>query len=121
MGITTADMHKNQAIHNMKFLESINKDKYKDWAITVYFYCCVHMVEYFFIKELNQDEKKSNDHKIRNSIIRQESKCNAFCRDYDAIYTLSRMSRYKCIEISNKQVYEAQVCYENIKKCTFKI
>lgn len=38
--------HTNQAVHNLKFLESFyNSYEFNDWAITVGFYASVHIIE----------------------------------------------------------------------------
>ncbi|HCA29250.1 MAG TPA: hypothetical protein DEP23_06675 [Ruminococcaceae bacterium] len=107
--------HINQYKHNKKFLtEGINNpDEYPDWFVTVTFYCGVHMIEALLAKEIRQH---SFNHIDRGDKMRRLQKYLSFRTAYGILYDLSMQARYKCIEIRERELYDAQTALDTI--CT---
>lgn len=107
------EAHLDKYFHNKTFLNEINDEKYADWAVTVCFYCGLHLVE----SRAAQKDKHSDDHKERNSdtIKLPDFK---YCRSaYFALYNRSRQARYDCIFLDAteaKKSHEELAVIENI-------
>lgn len=110
--------HKDKIKHNEHFLDKLDVDEFKDWAVTGYFYCAVHAVECLFAKRLDVHTKNHSD---RKSEILAYDWCNEFKREYEELYDLSIMSRYECINMTGTNVWEAQEYFSHIKKCVMKV
>lgn len=91
MAKSNAD-HSDQAVHNQKLLESIEKNLGKDfldWRITVIFYVCVHCVD----AKLAQLSLKAHSHIERNALVAW--KLADISVDYMLLYTESINARSK--------------------------
>lgn len=132
----TAQAHIEHAQHNInfleKFIEGIEERKFNDWAITVAFYACVHIIEaiIFRKKDLtyngqnirieNSDElptaaSKANipppenltwtmklNHKFRNMLTSENFP--DIREQYDYLYKQSRTARYRFYKYDDKDV-----------------
>lgn len=100
--------HYDQYEHNLGFMKDCITDqqKYSDWSITVTFYCGVHLVESMLAKKMDEHP---HDHSERELLIKTMDNVSSFYNEYRHLYSLSRKARYQCIQISDKDLYNAQV------------
>lgn len=83
--------HKNQFQHNLDFVATfyVRGTLYLDWAITVYFYASIHLVEAFFASV----GVHCRDHSWRNREV--GSRLPAVAQHYMRLYNASRRARYE--------------------------
>ncbi len=95
------ETHLEQYQHNKDFLENgiSDKNKFADWAVTVTFYCAVHIVE-AALANINIHSKNHNDRgkKIENL------RCPRLKTYYKDLYSRSITSRYNCILQTSEDV-----------------
>jgi hypothetical protein len=96
--MTRAADHKAQANHNRSFLSTIDKARFPDWAATVIFYTAVHRVQ----ELLRTKGGKGGGHVQRNRTLR--TKYPKVWREYQPLYTFSRLARYWCMQVKPDHV-----------------
>ena len=102
----SAEKHERQYKANKELLMSpvFNADttKYRDWLITISFYCALHLVEKKLYELLGMDTK---EHKVRNKLIIRASCFTNIATQYSLLYNESLRARYKCHSFSEEDVY----------------
>ncbi len=99
------NFHKWQYIKNKSFLECIafaQCDFYLDWAITVLFYCAIHLVE-MKLRELG--ELDNFEHKERDKLINETSLFKNVKREYFQLKRASNKYRYYCQPTPTRDYY----------------
>jgi hypothetical protein len=96
--MATAEDHKLQAEHNRRFLETIDREGFPDWAATVIFYTALHLVQMLF----RTKGDVGGSHYRRNATLRRQYL--SVWREYQPLYTFSRLSRYQCMEMKSEYV-----------------
>ena len=104
--MSSESKHIEQYSHNKSFLDNgfTDKNQYSDWAVTVTFYCGVHLVEAMLAKF----GRNSEDHSDRRDNLKIIPTRNDFQDEYLDLYNLSRQARYDCINIGREQIFSAQ-------------
>ncbi len=99
--VPSKETHLEQYQHNRDFLEHGISDtnKFADWAVTVTFYCAVHIVE----AALANMQIHSKNHKDRGEKIKN-LRCHKLKIYYKDLYSRSITSRYNCITQTSKDV-----------------
>lgn len=82
--------HKKQAKHNKKFLDTIEKNNYPDWFVTVLFYIALHYND----AKLSEFGLHPDSHPERFNTIREFSG-KKYWKSYRRLYNYSRISRYE--------------------------
>jgi hypothetical protein len=85
------DDHLQQARHNTAFLDSIDKRKYRDWAVTVTFYVGLHYIDAFLAHSANVHPPK---HKQRDNLVASVKELRPIFADYSALKSGSFNARY---------------------------
>ncbi len=90
--------HIKQALHNLSFLEKVNKSlpDYYDWQVTVSFYCALHLVN-AHLSHFNLQYRKHKDVKDVLNPFNQLSMARLPESEYAAyvaLQSLSRRARY---------------------------
>lgn len=93
-----ASDHRKQAEHNEYFLETLDKERFPDWAATVIFYAAVHRVQMLF----ETQGGSGGSHFRRNASLRKQY-LNVW-KEYQPLYTFSRLSRYRCMKTKPEHV-----------------
>ena len=106
--MATANDHRKQAEHNERFLDTLNKQQFPDWAATVIFYAAVHRVQRLF-ETLGGS---GGSHHRRNKTLR--SKYPKVWKQYQPLYTFSRLSRYRCMETRPEDVAPLETRYRRV-------
>ena len=96
--MATAEEHKQQALHNERFLATIDRDEYPDWAATVIFYAAVHRVQMLF----ETCGGVGGNHHQRNKTLRKLYL--GVWKNYQPLYTFSRLSRYWCMKTKPEHI-----------------
>lgn len=102
----TEKEHKSKYSKNKNFLKEFNNVDYCEWAITVDFYCGLHVVDAYLAKEHDLDFKS---HTKRNRYISYDPILKSIYNDYDGLYNLSRMARYDGVILKPKKLQRAQM------------
>lgn len=116
--LSTYAEHDEKYMHNKEFKSSISDwKKYKDWVITVCFYCGVHMIEailaqkydYHSINHINRhDHLQKLQSDLSNSDIQKQ---------YLKLESLSHKARYSDIcSINDRDVNLAQNYLDSIEE-----
>lgn len=91
-----AELHLEQYNHNKKLLSisDLKSDTttYLDWALTILFYCAVHLIE----KELSKENKHTEQHGDRTIQIAHNKKLSEIATQYKTLMIQSRRARYDC-------------------------
>lgn len=94
--------HQKQYENNKKMLSSnffdLNSTNYYDWAVTIAFYCALHLIEKFFSSNpaLSHDMK----HYERNKLVPITNSLKDIADEYQALYSESIRARYNCEKIT---------------------
>jgi hypothetical protein len=114
--MATDKEHLRQAQHNQELLDTIDRERFPDWAATVAFYKAVHLVQALF----HTTHDSCGSHSKRNGILRE--KFPEIWKQYQPLYTFSRLGRYWCMRVKTEHVQyilrrlgrvEAEVAKEN--------
>lgn len=83
-------------MHNYEFIQTINKDEYKDWFITVCFYIALHYVDaHAIFREIRFEYRNKDDVSLHIQRLRYvKSYIRPFFNSYKRLYEESRNSRY---------------------------
>ncbi|MEX0716152.1 MAG: hypothetical protein WD066_06180 [Planctomycetaceae bacterium] len=108
--MATAEEHENQAAHNHRFLGSIDRDEYPDWAATAIFYTAVHLVQMLFVKKGGA----GGSHIKRNKTLRTD--CREVWKSYQPFYAFSRLSRYWCLRVSASDIPYLERRLERVRR-----
>lgn len=113
--------HIKQFFHNSDFYNSINTDKYPDWAIVVIFYKGIHLIE----SVMARTDNHSQSHYERKKIMLDNSEIFSrdLRKDYYALEGLSRKARYmpeyiigdKDIKMATEYLDTINSWYNNLK------
>ena len=106
--MATAEDHKKQALHNERFLTTIDTTEYPDWAATAIFYAAVHRVQMLF----ETCGGAGGNHHRRNNTLRAQYP--DVWKQYQPLYTFSRLSRYRCMETKPEHVPYLQRRYGRV-------
>ncbi len=98
----TAATHSQQAIHNQRFLNSIDRLAFPDWYVTVAFYKAVHLVEGLLVRKGHP----TGSHVQRNTALKRLFP--AVWTQYRPLYNQSRVARYFCVPIPPGKVSQAE-------------
>lgn len=98
--MATEAEHRQQAQHNQDCLNSIDVNKFPDWAVTVAFYKAVHLVEMLFAKK--SIGHLSGRHTSRNNLLKNQYP--SLWKDYRPLYAFSRVARYWCLRVRPEHV-----------------
>lgn len=107
------ETHLEQYQHNKDFLENGISDtnKFADWAVTVTFYCAVHIVEAALANiNIHSDNHCDRGKKIKNL------NCPRLKTYYKDLYSRSITSRYNCIIQTSKDIEGAMKDLKEIQK-----
>lgn len=96
--MATEVQHQRQAEHNQRCLHSIDTLQFPDWAATVAFYKAVHLVEVLMARK----SLRTGSHVARNNHLKRMYP--DLWREYRPLYTFSRMARYWCITVTQKNL-----------------
>lgn len=96
--------HEELYIKNKKLSESnlISKPENRDWKITMRFYSILHLMDSQYASNIHP-----YDHKERRKII-EEQLGSGIYSVYKVLEKLSQKSRYDCIEVTEKNVKDAE-------------
>lgn len=110
---TSISKHDQQFKHNKDFLESFHAKDYPDWKITCCFYCALHKAHVYMLYVHNVDDSRIDKHQtmINELKIKNEQIGNKYGR----LNYLSVMSRYHCLDMSER-TSEAMNLYNDIVK-----
>lgn len=98
--MSTKEGHKERYEHNKLFLDTINEVKFGDWLITVCFYCSLHKVSQCMHYVYGADDSDICSHEKTKNYLKNKN--YSLFQDYAMLYSLSRTSRYDCINVSGK-------------------
>jgi hypothetical protein len=102
--LPSRDEHLAQASKNQKLADTLAKTEFTDWAVTLYFYTAIHLVEsYLSIHGYHCDYHA--ERKKRMSAIPQLRK---IFPEYETLRVLSRQARYHAQPISPDDLKRAQ-------------
>lgn len=100
----SADKHFEQYNHNKSLLNSSlfdpNHTSFRDWVITIVFYCAVHLIE----RELASNSLHSGKHSVRSNAIARFQRLRQINPHYNTIYNQSRRARYECCQFSKDDI-----------------
>lgn len=100
----TRDEHLAQAAKNRKLAETLAKTEFLDWAVTIYFYVAVHIVEsYLAIHRYHSD-----NHDQRRDYMNKIPQLRAVIKEYLALERVSRQARYYAQPIAPNHLKTAQ-------------
>jgi len=94
----TESDHREKAQHNQEFFNTIDINRFPDWAVTVSFYQALHTTEMLFAR----CGKHSNNHRERHDVLKREHP--DIWMHYLPLYAQSRRARYKVKTISAETV-----------------
>ena len=103
------DEHLAQAAKNRKLAETLAKTEFLDWAVTIYFYVAVHVIESY----LAIHGYHSTDHDERRDCINRIPQLRTVIKEYLALERVSRQARYYAQPITPEHLRIAQ---ENLTK-----
>ncbi len=106
----TRSNHREKADHNQEFINSIDREKYPDWVVTVGFYKGLHLVEMLFAK----NGRHSNNHRDRHDLLKRNYE--TIWREYLPLYALARRARYKVRSITKETMDYALSRLSRIEK-----
>src|SRR5262245_40016118 len=98
--MATAGEHRQQAEHNQRFLDAIDRDQYPDWIATVAFYKALHLVQMLFIKK----GIHAGSHTRRNQALKLRFR--DIWKSYRLLYSYSRLTRYRCYQAKPAEIEE---------------
>lgn len=112
-----ADLHYKQYQHNYEILQSplfrTDNTENLDWAITLVFYCAVHLVEKVLA---DIDHPYHSDcHRNRGKAVNRFKKLKKISAEYQALYNQSIRARYNCVRFKKQDIEEALMYLEHIK------
>ncbi|HEY6348896.1 MAG TPA: hypothetical protein VI636_05740 [Candidatus Angelobacter sp.] len=84
------DEHLAQAAKNRKLAETLAKTEFLDWAVTVYFYVAIHIVESY----LAIHGYHSSNHDQRRDYMNKIPQLRTVIKEYLALERVSRQARY---------------------------
>lgn len=84
------DDHVDQAKHNFDFFQSLDKETYSDWAVTVLFYTALHYIDAF----LATQSIHPGSHDIRDKYVNRVSQLKPLYPSYSFLKNHSRNARY---------------------------
>lgn len=95
--------HLAQYYHNKSMLSMPifnGSSSHRDWAITIAFYCALHLVE----KTLADATPcgHSTSHVDRNFRVARDRKFRPIASYYQVLYNQSRRARYECVSFSKE-------------------
>ena len=99
--MATAAAHTQQANHNQLFLDSIDPAIFPDWIVTAAFYKAVHIVEALLVRK----GRGTIAHHQWNGILKRMFA--TVWKEYRPLYNQSRIARYWCIAIAQRDVSKA--------------
>jgi hypothetical protein len=109
----TKDEHKNKAIENEQFADSLPPTTCGiEWAITVNFYAAVHYVSAYFALA----NQTCMSHGSRAIAIKKDAVLCAVYDEYQNLYNISRDARYEVMELKPGHLIYAKNMLETIKK-----
>ena len=100
----TEAQHKSLYERNKKLSNSnlISKPENRDWKITMRFYSILHLMDSQYAMNIHP-----YDHKERRKVIEEKLGLSVYST-YKVLEKLSQKSRYDCIEITEKNVNDAE-------------
>ena len=98
------DEHLAQAAKNEKLANTLAKGEFTDWAVTLYFYTAVHLIESY----LSIHGYHCDDHTERNKRISAIPQLRQIFHEYQTLKTLSRQARYHAQPITPDDLKRAQ-------------
>lgn len=111
------EKHLNQYNKNKALVTSSEfcavKCKHLDWAITIIFYCALHLIEKEFAKSLNYHSK---DHKKRDFAMVKLPKLKPIASEFTTLSIQSRRARYDCIDFKQQDIDVAIGYLNNIEE-----
>jgi hypothetical protein len=93
-----------QAAKNEKLANALAKSEFTDWAVTLYFYTAIHLVESI----LSIHGYHCDDHTERNKRISAIPQLRKIFPEYQMLKTLSRQARYHAQPITPDDINRAQ-------------
>ncbi len=112
----TPDEHIKKYKKNRKLVdEGILEKKYKEWDITVIFYCAVHLIEHNIYINKNMGQRHCKVHKKRNNIIETCDEFKEIRQEYLALYYLSMDARYESENLGAEDLKDAMGLLEKIE------
>lgn len=102
-----SQQHKDKALHNRAFLNSIDVNKYPDWAAVAAFYTAVHLVERLRTRLPNPSQQHSTDHIDRLQFV--QSSHRPIHTDYHQLFNAALIARYQTVYSFNTQFKPADV------------
>jgi len=107
--LPSRDEHLAQAAKNRKLAETLAKTEFLDWAVTIYFYVAVHVIESYLAIHVYH----STDHDQRRDYINRIPQLRTVIKEYLALERVSRQARYYAQPITHEHLRIAQ---ENLAK-----
>jgi len=108
------DLHIQVAKHNEEFATSfdLKTTKFRDWAVTVYFYTALHYVEAY----LDTQNFHSADHRTRDTAMARFAGTKPIFNDYSELKNHSINARYYGKRFSEDDVVkEVQPSFKAVK------
>lgn len=99
--------NKNKSLANT---ECLKRAEYKDWRIVVVYYAALHCIDSSYAQYIHP-----KTHKDRKEYMKQLGSYDPILDDYDNLEMLSRKSRYKCVEIKEREVTDALINLSTIE------
>lgn len=95
--------HLNKYENNKKLIETLESHhpSFNDWVVTSAFYSALHLVD-GTILEISDNNFKPKDHSTRRQYIAKMKEFKNIRNEYEALYILSRKSRYECVAIKDQ-------------------
>ncbi|HEV2989465.1 MAG TPA: hypothetical protein VG759_13575 [Candidatus Angelobacter sp.] len=103
------DEHLAQAAKNRKLAETLAKTEFLDWAVTIYFYVTVHIIESY----LAIHGYHSTNHDERRDYISRIPQLRNVIKEYLALERVSRQARYYAQPITPEHL---RIAEENLAK-----
>jgi hypothetical protein len=119
------NLHLEKYHHNRRLLGetifNVNKNiQNSDWAITIAFYCALHLVEKTIARSPHKEHQHLRCHEKRNHRVRIDGVFRAIVEDYQFLYNQSRRARYDCVSFTKADIADALVSLSNIEKLLVK-
>jgi hypothetical protein len=107
--------HMEKESENKRFANFIKDTEFTDWEITGIFYAGLHLMSAYLHKKCHVSDEKINRHKKMIGVIKDNCD-DKIGQKYVALFKLSLLARYECIDVSSKVEYAKETFHalENV-------
>ena len=112
----TCREHHQQADHNKCLFDSLPcRDSYRDWAVVLLHYTCLHLLD-AFLDLKRQHPESHTDRRNRLRGLRPRTRDLALCLTaYEEMGRLSHKARYECRQITEQDLADATTVFPSIR------